>query len=243
MKVEIIVPAARGNLSHRLVESLHRQTRGPDVISLIGNEPDDVEGARVVRYTTDYLMGPGDVCLRRNIGAFFSDADILIYQDDDQMAPPNMVESAVEIILKDRYVWGHHRYIDFGVDPFAILDLPPEAGKSRESAANRTHLWMSCYAGMFGVSRDLMLELGGFDMAFQGRLGNEDQQLGRRMLYHLYRSDTVFIHEPPFAWHPTQVESLPRPPERTDFDLQRVMSSPTPVEPFDPARVHLEERS
>lgn len=236
--VEVVIPAARGNLAQRLVDSLLRGSLFPDVITLVGNEPTDIVGARVVRYETDYLMGPGDVCLRRNIGIFFSDADIIIFQDDDQLAPPNMVESAVNVIQCDGYVWGHHRYIDFGDDPWQIWNLPPEAGHSRESSPNREHGWQSCYAGMFGAKRDLLMQLGGFDMVFAGRIGNEDQQLGRRLLRSFGREHS-YIYEPPFAWHPTQVEQLPRPAGRPDFDLGMVMDSPVPVEPFDPARVHL----
>jgi hypothetical protein len=113
-------------------------------------------------------------------------------------------------------------------------------GTSRESRVNTCHLWQSCFAGMFGATRELLLELGGFDMVFQGRIGNEDQQLGRRMLFQLYDSNSVVIYEPPFAWHPTEVASIPRPEEPVGFDFQRVISSPVPVEAFDPDLVEVE---
>jgi hypothetical protein len=45
--------------------------------------------------------------------------------------------------------------------------------------------------------------LGGFDMAFCGRHAGEDQNLGRRLARRLDGCERVFIHEPPFAWHPT----------------------------------------
>lgn len=242
--IEVIVPAARGNLAERLVWSLSRQTMVPDRISLIGNEATTIDSygldVRLVRYKTERYDGPGDVCLRRNIGIFFSEADILIFQDDDQMAPPNMVESAMAIIERDDYVWGHHRYIDFGDDPMAIVDLPPEEGHPRESRVNTCHMWQSCYAGMFGAKRDLLLMLGGFDMAFHGRIGNEDQQLGRRLLFQLYNSNSVVIYEPPFAWHPTEIASVERPEvEPEGYDHERVMSSPVPVVPFDPDLVEI----
>jgi hypothetical protein len=238
MKVEVVIPAARGNLCQKLVDSLFEQTRRPDLITAVGNEADHLAGASILRYRTgEYLMGPGDVCLRRNVGIYASDADIIIFQDDDQMAPPNMVESALTFIESYGYVWGHHRYIDFGDDPWKIVNLPPEIGKSRESEPNRMHLWYSCYAGMMGATRELLRELQGFDMAFQGRHGGEDQQLGRRMLKYVTGSEAVFIPEPPFSWHPTDFDHIERPDNDPAFPYDEVMASPTPVVPFDPDKV------
>ncbi len=238
MKVEIVIPAARGNVADKLVRSLSLQTRAPDQITLVGNEAQPVHGASLLRYRTDkYLMGPGDVCLRRNVGIYASDADIIIFQDDDQMAPPNMVEAALVFIESYGYVWGHHRYIDFGDDPWRIVNLPPEVGKSRETEPNRMHLWYSCYAGMMGARRDLLLDLSGFDMAFEGRHGGEDQQLGRRMLKRVTGGESVFIPEPPFAWHPTVFDHVERPINDPEFPYDAVMASSTPVSPFDPNSV------
>jgi glycosyl transferase family 2 len=241
LRIEVVVPAARGNLCQRLVDSLALQTRPPDLVSLIGNEVTTVShpdlDVRRVHYATDYLS-QADVCLRRNIGIYFSEADIIIFQDDDQLAPPDMVESAIDPIQTFGYVWGHHRYIDFGDDPMAILNLPPDAGISREQPANAYHRWQSCYAGMFGAKRDLLMELQGFDMVFEGRIGNEDQQLGHR-LFQKFGLDWVFIYEPPFAWHPTLVEDVPKPPPPPEFDLGAVLDSRDPIQPFDPSRVQL----
>lgn len=244
-KVEVVIPAARGNLCQRLITTLESQTRPPDGVLVVGNEATSVHSDRLavqmLHYTSDYVMGPGDVCLRRNIGAYYSDADIIIFQDDDQLAPPNMIEAAVDVIDRDGYVWGHHRYIDFGDDWRQIVDLPPEMGRSRETEPNRTHLWQSCFAGMFGVKRDVFLAIDGFDMAFQGRIGNEDQQLGRRLINWATGGDTVFIYEPPFAWHNTSIEvDLDRPTPPMDFPYAKVMNSPTAVDPFDPERVEVE---
>ena len=239
MTVDVVVPAARGNAAQLLVQTLARQTHRPDRVLLIGNEADAIDpmglDVRLVRYQTSYHTGPGDVCLRRNIGIFFSDADTLIFQDDDQMAPPDMVESALRIIHSEGYVWGHHRYINFGDDPMSVVDLPPSAGQSREREANTYHGWQSCYAGMFGATRRLMLDLGGFDMVFQGRIGNEDQQLGLRLLKR-FGLHHVYIHEPPFAWHPTHSNALPVPDARA-FDLEAAFNTSAPVLGFDPTLV------
>ena len=73
---------------------------------------------------------------------------------------------------------------------------------------------------------------------FEGRVGNEDQQLGHRLFQKL-GLEWVFIYEPPFAWHPTSVADVPKPPPPPEFDLGAALASRDPIQPFDPARVQL----
>jgi hypothetical protein len=49
-----------------------------------------------------------------------------------------------------------------------------------------------------------VLRAGAFDMAFSGRHGGEDQDLGRRLAQLVDGSDRVFVHEPPFGWQPAR---------------------------------------
>lgn len=208
MKVDVVIPARRTTVD-RLIFSLQWQTRPPDTILVVSNEVRPRgHGVRSIEFTSDvYAVGRHDVALRRNIGIWESDADLIVFQDDDQMASPGMIEACIERTEKDPFVWGHHRYLDFGGKPWReIMMLPPDAGRSRESEPNREHGWQSCYAGMMAARRDFLLDVGGFDMMFMGDHAGEDQQLGRRMLAKLDQTRS-FIYEPPFAWHPEEKES------------------------------------
>lgn len=238
--VEVIIPAARGNLCQRLIWSLARQTRPPDYVTVVGNEADtDLDPwdlkVQLLRLESDvYRLGTADVCFRRNAGAFESKADFIIFQDDDQLAPRNLVESAMRVMMLGGFVWGHHRFIDFPADLYHVIDLPPEAGRSREHPPNAWHQWYSCYAGNVGMRRSLFVELGGFDMAFDGFRGHEDQQFGHRLMDH-FGLDRVYIHEPPFAWHPEETSHFPPAPSPpTD-----VVNSLSLVQPYNPSLVTL----
>jgi hypothetical protein len=214
MKVDVVVPARRDSVD-RLLYSLSRQTRVPDTVIVVSNEvtPAATFGlnVEVVRFWSQhYAVGQMDVALRRNIGIWESEADIVVFQDDDQIAPPDMVQSGIEKIGGWPFIWGHHRYLDFeGKTWDQIMALPPAAGRSRERSVNVEHGWYSCYAGMMLSERSFLIDVGGFDMMFMGDHAGEDQNLGRRMLAKIGKQQ-AFISEPPFAWHPNE-ESGPWP--------------------------------
>jgi hypothetical protein len=211
MKIEVVIPSV-GDPS-RLLWSLTQQSRPPDQITVVSNEfypefcspPTAFTGyesrIRALRFgSEDYPFGYCDVVLRRNIGIWESDADAIIFQDDDQIAPRNLVQEMERILLTENWAWGHHRYIDFeDHDPVELLDADPSIGKSRETEPNRFHTYQSGYAGCLGVKRDFILSKGGFDMLFLGRHANEDQNLAKRMC-----GPMIKIWEPPFSWHPTR---------------------------------------
>lgn len=210
MKIEVIIPAIRS--PWKLLWSLGKQSRPPDQITVVSNEfvkpPFDVS-ARILRFTSeDYPYGYRDVVLRRNIGIWESDADAIIFQDDDQIAPRTLIEEMEKLLGESDVVWGHHRFIDFNThDPALLIDMDPEMGRARENGVNQSHLYQSGYAGCLGVRRDLILRHQGFDMLFLGRHGSEDQNLAKRMC-----GERIFVHEPPFSWHPTEkLDWLPGP--------------------------------
>ena len=210
MTIDFIVPVRRLQLVERLLWSLSRNSRLPDSVSLVSNElkreslPTFGLSVRLVRFSSDeYPFGELDVALRRNVGIWASTATHIVTFDDDQLSPPNLV-SSIEAVFGERpFFWGHHRFIDFGAYPFEqMLAFPPKAGRAREAPANAWHSWHSAYAGLFGARRDLLLDIGGFDLMFSGRHGGEDQNLGKRLALKYDHSEAVFVHEPPFAWHP-----------------------------------------
>jgi hypothetical protein len=205
--VDVIVPTTRPSIID-LVMSLSLGTLVPDNIWAVGNEqrPHWPSVATVTFDSDTQPIGRGDAGLRRNIGADISDADILVFLDDDLIAPRQMLEKTVEIVGRDGFCWGHHRFLDFTPlreqnDLSALLDKPPGEGRSREAYVNDWHGWQSSYAGLLGIRRDLFWKVGGFDLGFLGFHGSEDQHLGRRLSK---GSNRTFVHEPPFAWHPEE---------------------------------------
>ena len=209
MIIDIVIPST-GN-AEGLLWSLNQQSRPPDQITVVSNEwqwpyPERTRShykipTRQLRFESeDYPYGYKDVALRRNIGIWESTADAIIFQDDDQIAPRNMVRDFEERLENQPVVWGHHRFVDFDdYDPKDLLDAEPSIGRSRETEPNRLHTHQSGYAGCLGVKREKILEHKGFDMLFLGRHGNEDQNLAKRM-----SGLMILIEEPPFAWHPMQ---------------------------------------
>ena len=208
MSLDVVVPALRTATIDRLLASLAQGTVRPDAVSLVSNEvPDGIEthglDVRLLRFRSDrYPIGDRDLALRRDVGIWSSECSHVLTLDDDLVAPANLVETSLELLGRERHFWGHHRYISFaGYAPERLLELPPQLGRPREKPPNDWHLWLSCYGGAFGAERALVLELGGFDLAFSCRQSGEDQSFGRRL-----SGERVFIHEPPFAWHPTEPE-------------------------------------
>ena len=211
MTVSVVIPTTRNSVRD-LINSLNRGLVRPDEIVVVTNEdivfdvPNqrdrmDAPLWRVGFDSTIQPYGVGDAGLRRNIGADVAESDILLFLDDDVIAPYDLIASTLPFVKEDGFCWGHHRFIDFDEYPIAnLLDLPPERGRSREAFVNDWHGWQSSYAGNFAIKRDLFWEVGGFDLAYLGHHGSEDQQLGRRLSKGTNRT---FVHEPPFAWHPT----------------------------------------
>ena len=197
--ISVVIPTTRPSVDD-LIKSLMWGSLVPDEIIVVSNEVRP-HGATLVGFdSSTQPYGSGDAGLRRNIGADVAGGDIILFQDDDQIAPTDMVAMAVEIVERDGFCWGHHRYIDF--EKYSIddmLTMGPVVGRSRETEPNRWHGWQSSYAGNLTIRRDLFWEVGGFDLGYLGHHGSEDQQFGRRLSGGRFQT---YVHEPPFAWHP-----------------------------------------
>ena len=209
----MVVPARRTATIDRLLFGLARGQARPDAVSIVSNEvPSGIEThglpVRLLRFRSEtYPVGDHDVALRRNVGIWSSECSHVLSLDDDLVAPASLVESSLALLRDEPCFWGHHRYIWVdGYGPERLLELPPELGKARESPPNSWHLWLSCYGGLFGFERSLVQGIGGYDLAFSGRHAGEDQALGKRLAARLGESEQVFVHEPPFAWHPADPE-------------------------------------
>lgn len=200
MSLNVVVPTGRSfNLQDMIWSFAHGHVK-PDAITLVSNRtvPLDPMGLNVrwLKSETPWLIGEGDQGIRRNIGVYASEYDKIMMFDDDQRAPINLVSTMLELMEKKEFVAGHHRFVDFTkYSNEELLTASPTIGVSRERPANATHLHYSCYAGLLGITKECFIRLGGFDLQYRGK--GEDQHLGLRY------SPKHFIHEPPFAWHPT----------------------------------------
>jgi hypothetical protein len=214
--LDIVIPALRPETVERLLRSLALGRDRPDSVSLAGNEiPVDMPSyglpVRHLRFSSDmYPIGDCDVALHRNVGVWSSECSHVVFLDDDLVAPIGLVAAARRLFEREPFFWGHHRYVD--VESWAIeelVSLRPESGAARESPPNSWHLWMSCYGGLFGARRDVLVDAGGFDLGFSGRCGSEDQAFGKRLADRFGHRGRAFIHEPPFAWHTTNPRGVP----------------------------------
>jgi hypothetical protein len=217
MEIDVVVPSIRPAGLQWALDSLSRNRHPPDLVTIVTNELDrDLEchglEVRVLSFSSDrYPVGCCDLALRRNVGIWSSPCTHVMLFDDDHVAPEGLVESTRQRLAERPYCWGHYRFLSFaGRSLNEILQLPPEAGRPRENPPNAWHGYQSCYGGLFAARREVVIELGGFDLLFLGRCANEDQSFGRRLALQVDGTERVFVHEPPFAWHPE--ERLPYPP-------------------------------
>ena len=219
----MIIPSLGRATLPRALESLAAGSELPDTVTVVSNEvPGDLDRfglrVRVLRFDSrHYGYGDRDVVLRRNIGIFSSRCSHVLTFDDDQVAPRHMTRSVFERLAREPVVWGHHRYARMdGCTVAELLDRPAAEGAPREHPPNAWHGWRSCYAGLFAARQGIVTGCGGFDMAFNGRHAGEDQALGRRLALRHGRTSRVFVHEPPFAWHPAEPVPWP-PPARSNL--------------------------
>jgi hypothetical protein len=209
--LDVVIPAIRCATIDRLLRSFKLGTQLPEAISIITNEvPLDIEryglNVRLLRFdSSTYPIGDGDLALRRDIGVWNSECSHVLTFDDDLIAPVNLVQTSRELLSREPYFWGHHRYVSFAeYSVEALSTMPPDRGRPRESPPNSWHLWMSCYGGLFGAETALVKNCGGFDLIYSCRQANEDQDFGKRLAHLIHQRERVFVYEPPFAWHPTE---------------------------------------
>jgi hypothetical protein len=207
MDVEVIVPCTRPALLPRLLRSFAQQAVPPARVTVVTNHelvmaaPPGLS-VRQLSFTSDRLaIGRGDVCLRRDIGLWWARSSTVLFFDDDQLAPGNLIMSlpAVFDSFKTTSVWGNYRYVDWTEwTDQEVRDNLPSVGRAREKPGGH-HRVQSCYGGLFAAHAEMLRATGGFDLVYTS--SDEDQAMGMRLLG---INTAVLIHEPPFAWHTTQ---------------------------------------
>jgi hypothetical protein len=193
-----------------LLFSLSRNTRPPDLVTVVSNEVDSSVltfglPVRVIRFqSAHYPVGDCDAALRRDIGFWHATCPYQVGLDDDELAPPDLCSSALAILGRARYFFGNYRFVPFAERPAEeILALPPQLGGPRDPP-NTWHSWKRCWGGIFGVRRGLVQAVGGFDLIFIGAHDGEDIGFGKRLAKRLDLLQRIFVYDPPFVWHPLE---------------------------------------
>lgn len=217
--IEVIIPSRRALLIPRLLLMLAKQERRPDRVTVVSNAmvlgpAIDLSWRRLAFSSTAYPIGEGDVSLRRNVGLYKSSADVVLFLDDDELPPANLVGETLKAVEREGVVWGNYRYVDVDAhDDATLLTALPSLGRAREEP-NRHHSWLSCYGGCLGLRRVEALAIGGFDVAYTE--GHEDHHFAMKLARMRNPSippwdQAVMVSEPPFVWHRT---------DRVDLDVE-----------------------
>ena len=135
----------------------------------------------------------------RNRGLHHAGGEVVLFTDADIIADPKLIEShamrhqrgtAKAVVGCEIQVKSLDEYERFRVDPQA---------HARHKPTRRKLPWHYFLTGNASAPRDLLIEVGGFDQAFQG-YGHEDLELGYRLAKRVgieYAPEAVNYH-----WHP-----------------------------------------
>ncbi|MFC1578168.1 glycosyltransferase family 2 protein [Thermodesulfobacteriota bacterium] len=194
-KVAIIIPTFnREKVLCDTVESVLQLNPAPDetwVIDQTSQHEPSTEaylqkawnrGVKVVQ-----LAEPG-VCFARNLGAALSNADILIFIDDDVLIDTVDFVAAHRKVYANpdiHAVWGQIRGPD--QDTTDKIENPAQIPQNYASIVEKINYLVSAN---HSILRNVMLETGGYDEGFAGRTyANEDGDFGHRLYYQGYRID------------------------------------------------------
>ena len=194
-KVAIIIPTFnREKVLCETIESVLNLNPEPDEIWVIDQTPEHEPATeyylneackkeiKIVR-----LAEPG-VCFARNLGAALSEADILIYIDDDVLIDRvNFVEAHRQNYSNPdiHAVWGQIRAPN--------QDTTDQRGgpdKIPQNFSRRVENIKYLVSANHSIRRDVLLKTGGYDESFAGRTyANEDGDFGFRLFAQGYRID------------------------------------------------------
>lgn len=131
-------------------------------------------GVRVVRLTE-----PG-VCFARNLGAALSDADIIIYLDDDVIIEnPEFIRKHIECYINPEVDAVLGRILDVGQKDTDTGSFNGEVTADYDIKFTRIKTLVTANCS---IRRKVILETGGYDEGFSGRTyANEDGDFGLRL--------------------------------------------------------------
>ncbi|HEV8337654.1 MAG TPA: glycosyltransferase [Candidatus Polarisedimenticolia bacterium] len=142
----------------------------------------EIQGEGRLRFVTQENRG---LAAARNRGAREGRGEIVLFLDDDMIAPPNLVSGHLEAHARpgERVVFGglglapavRRSFLKDGVESWgAEID-------ARLSSPGYRFRFDDCHFGHASISKSLFLRAGGFDESFV-KFGNEDYELGWRLI-------------------------------------------------------------
>lgn len=201
MKASVMIPTfwtetagkeRLGNLK-KVVQALYRQTE-PDFELLVAVDgPEDnptlkyLEGVRRrAKFPVVVFSRPKEgvrIASARNVLVENAQADVLIGIQDNLLPGPGFVKAHLDYHNQDEGWW-----FVIGLacrDPEAL-----ETDHRYKRGFAQGKPWFDAWARNFSVTRRAVLEVGGYDEAFDGAWGHEDVELA----YRLYQAEVQFVY-------------------------------------------------
>lgn len=178
-RVSVVVPTRdRRPLLERKLRALEAETGPFEAIVVADACTDDTEafldGYRPP-YPLRWTRGPGrHAATARNLGAELADGEVLLFSDDDVIAPPGWVAENRALHAREGFV-GLSRQV-----------LPPHL--ARGDALHAVHGWWNTNGRSTSLRAELFRRVGGYDPRFS-TYGGEDPDLG----YRLWRTGARFV--------------------------------------------------
>ena len=226
VNLDVAIPVCRPGYIETVLASFERAGCDNIRVFLLSNDFESVRTypfpVGMVRFhSASRYYGPNAFAATYNIGSWLSYQDHwanhFLWWDDDQIAPKGLFDAVREKLSAAPAVYGNYRMVDFNrYSPEELTDAPVDIGTSREEAPNRNHYFFSAFSGLAAFDTAFYWDVGGLDAIYDGERGGFDQQLGRRVAQAMGTDESVYIHEPPFAWHPTVETRVPSITPRTN---------------------------
>jgi glycosyltransferase involved in cell wall biosynthesis len=139
-----------------------------------------------------------------NIAALEADSKILIFADADCLIAPEAVKKAIIDIDSGRHSWGT---INTHVLRLSKEETEIFLEDSLPISKEKSYVGQKC-GGLFLITRDLFIKIGGYDERFEG-WGGEDTALSLLLdsieKGYLPEKEEVLVH----LWHPCQISKTP----------------------------------
>lgn len=188
--ISIIIPTRnRYNYIVDLVGDLKKQTVSEIEIIVVDQSDVKREISDVIYIPTDTL-GP---CKSRNIGAKKASGDILVFLDDDARVEPDFIEELTRLIVENTFqaVAGANcdsqgdYLLDVG-ESFKRNEYNFIKSLTKNPNSPKSGITLSFPGCCCAVTKEVFLEIGGFDERFDPTGAGEDREMAIKLFTHGY---------------------------------------------------------